>query len=121
MADSKNSQCTSKKTKLIIKTKRFFFSFLFFFFEEGGGGSGLTDLTAQPYIPHPYSSLLHKPKPKLLPFDPDSTPVKQTGTNHWGMERAKQTDRIIAKSSRSHTAWSLDFTETVITYISVSK
>lgn len=67
-----------------------------------------------------YSPLLDKRKPHL-PFDPDSTPVEQTGSNHWDMERAKQTDRIIAKSSRSHTAWSLDFTETVITYISVSK
>lgn len=75
-----------------------FLPLLFFFLRAGGGAISL-------HIPsHPPQT--YNPTPSLPLFfdlfDPDPTPVERTGTDHWNMERAKQTDQIIAKSSRIH-------------------
>lgn len=110
-----------KKYTLVIKKEKFleFRGYVVWWSATGrsdvGGWWGVND----PYIPTPRATPTF---PFFDPFDPDPTPVERTGTNHWDMERAKQSDRIIAKSSRSHTAWSLDFTETVITtYLFLSR
>ena len=79
----------------------------------------MADLAEHPSlspIPPPHPPPTPAPlTPQIPTLASDPTSVERTATNHRDMERAKQTDRIIAKSPRSHTAWSLDFTETVIT------